>query len=500
MSTFDKLNGRQPVTRLYLCAGVPVNKSYNDVIYFASASAKQSFYAGLANVSLTNMGEIVGNKLRIPAGNDTAFSCNYLMYQNAFHGTRWFYAFVDDVRRLSDNAIEITFSLDAWSTWCNDITIRSCFVEREHIVTDTFGANREPEGIDCSDQKVYDWIYAGLTGAKTYCVAYTYTDPEDSEQITASFISGIFSGCNVAKFDSPYSCANFLSQFAKKDMVDGVVAVWQIPAEIANAPTLNPAKKTTTMAANLSSLDGYTPRNKKLFQYPFNFLRTVSPAGSSIDFHYELFSSFPCSFVTEGEGSPTGSQTTYPTNYDGGSTELCVGFNSGALCAWSSSAWAEWCASQGIGTGLALLGSAGALVGGAATANIPAVIGGVAGLANTTNSIYNATRQPDKFHGSISGNLTAAAGDSTKIQRVGLSAQRARAIDDYFDRYGYATNRLKVPNISSRPAWNYVKTAGATVTGISNFDALQDIQNMLNRGVTFWKNGNQVGNYSQSNI
>ena len=79
-----------------------------------------------------------------------------------------------------------------------------------------------------------------------------------------------------------------------------------------------------------------------------------------------------------------------------------------------------------------------------------------------------------------------------------ITAQMARCIDDYFTAFGYATNRLKVPNINSRSSWNFVKTNGATFSGTIMLDDMRKLQAIFDRGVTIWHT-NDVGNYSLEN-
>ena len=72
-------------------------------------------------------------------------------------------------------------------------------------------------------------------------------------------------------------------------------------------------------------------------------------------------------------------------------------------------------------------------------------------------------------------------------------------IDDYFSRYGYTTNKLKVPNISSRPQWNFVKTADCKIGGSIPCTDEAEICSIFNKGVTFWKHPENVCNYSLDN-
>ena len=80
----------------------------------------------------------------------------------------------------------------------------------------------------------------------------------------------------------------------------------------------------------------------------------------------------------------------------------------------------------------------------------------------------------------------------------GITAQNAKCIDDFFDMYGYAVNRVKVPNESSRENWNYVKTNNVIINGSMPVQDMAVIKAMYNSGVRFWHT-TDVGNYSLSN-
>lgn len=72
----------------------------------------------------------------------------------------------------------------------------------------------------------------------------------------------------------------------------------------------------------------------------------------------------------------------------------------------------------------------------------------------------------------------------------------ARIIDNFFDLYGYQTNEIKVPNRNSRPYFNYVKTANCKLNNeMMPADAVKEIEEIYNNGVTFWKDITTVGNY-----
>ena len=80
-----------------------------------------------------------------------------------------------------------------------------------------------------------------------------------------------------------------------------------------------------------------------------------------------------------------------------------------------------------------------------------------------------------------------------------ISAEYAKIIDDYFDMFGYAKKKKKIPNTSIRPHWNYVKTNGCVLSGNSPADDVRKICGIYDNGITFWKNASEIGNYSLDN-
>jgi hypothetical protein len=86
-----------------------------------------------------------------------------------------------------------------------------------------------------------------------------------------------------------------------------------------------------------------------------------------------------------------------------------------------------------------------------------------------------------------------------QVECKSIKAEIAESIDGYFDMFGYKVNTVKVPNTNTRPHRNYVKTIGITLRGVIPTEALIQISNMYNSGVTFWKNISEIGNYSLPN-
>ena len=64
--------------------------------------------------------------------------------------------------------------------------------------------------------------------------------------------------------------------------------------------------------------------------------------------------------------------------------------------------------------------------------------------------------------------------------------------------YGYATNKVKQPNLTGRSYWNFVQTDGAVIAGDMPSSSKEAIGRIFDGGITFWHNGDNVGNYAIS--
>lgn len=169
---------------------------------------------------------------------------------------------------------------------------------------------------------------------------------------------------------------------------------------------------------------------------------------------------------------------------------------------WSSDSFTNWLTQNGINI---ITGSFASAVSGAsliATGNVLAGVGTVAGnIANTIGKGYEALLEGNKTQGN------ANAGDVSfsfnilnfKVLHMRAKKEYLQIIDDYFSMFGYKVNSTKIPNITGRRNWNYVKTININIEGnIPQLD-LQKIKEIFNQGVTLWHNPLTFLDYTQTN-
>lgn len=275
--------------------------------------------------------------------------------------------------------------------------------------------------------------------------------------------------------------------------------------------------------ARPTNIRGYVPKNNKLFVYPYNYINVSNNAGTTIPYHYEDFSG-NVSFKVEGVLTPSGSVKATPVDYKyitGNENAYDYGI-SGAkypICAWTTDSYTNWltqnsinmehqwnqaifaggyeaiqnAAGVSLSTGNALLGAGAGLAGYAAN------------LIGTALQQHRAKSQANLIPDQARGNANAGDIVWSKLKSqytfipMSIKPEVAYCIDEFFSQFGYKCNRVKVPNITGRRNWNYVKTVGCYIDADIPQDDLAEIKSMFDKGITLWHNPATFADYSQTN-
>ena len=500
----------EPNTIIRVLHNCPLDKTYDHTIYFGSENAQVSYFQGLTKYTFSEQTyqRVQRGKARLQRKAEDLYDCNYMMFQNSSFGNKWFYAFITGVEYVNNITSEITFEIDVMQTWFFDYTLEQCFVEREHSVTDNVGDNLVPEKLELGEYVSDDFDGTQKLAEKSIVVAATFD--RNYDDVGGGYYSGLFSGLSFTTFDNNVNgaaqCEEFILGAGSKS--DGIVSVFLMPKAMVTSVT-EPAKGyTITKSKNVSSIGGYTPKNKKLLTYPYNFLYVTNLQGNGTAYPYEYFSGSACSFTLTGDMSCNPACVLAPNDYKGvpvnydekmvlsGFPQL--GYTTDTFKAWIAQN-ASSLAVNALSTAMNYAMAGGAVAGGAGV-SVGATAGLVTSVANTLSQVYQAAVRPNQAHGGGGSQTMAAIGlIDFAFMHKHIRPEFARIIDDYFNVYGYATHRVKTPNRSSRPYWNYVKTIGCVVTGSIPADDMYKICDIYNRGITFWKNGANVGNYSLEN-
>lgn len=456
--------------------------------------------------------------IRVQAKYANIYTCNYMIITNTSYENRHYYCFVTSIEYVNEETCEIKYEVDVMQTWHFSYTQLNTFIEREHSVTDNIGDNILPEMID-TGELVYNDSFLNIGELHFLCVIVATLDVDT--KVKGDIYDGIFGACKLRAFnrDDVDGINEYLNTFAQK--TDNVISMYMCPTVAIQPPSgtipsggMDVQRFTTpysveyqhkSITAN-DTLDGYKPKNKKLYTYPYNMLSVVSPR-SELQLRYEYFKNLAPSFRVRCTVTQPVQAMVRPTNYKGTSEYYneTLTLSNFPLCSWGVDSYQAWIAQTAQPEIISSLYSAGAsLLSAGLTGGLTAISGLQSTLSDVTSLIsssYRASIASDSMKGTFdNGSVTSASGKNQfYIARKSCNAQYAKMIDDFFTKYGYAKNGIGVPNRHSRPHWNYVKTVGYQAKGQVPTIYMDKICQIYDNGITFWKNGDEVGDYTLDN-
>ncbi len=485
-----------PSTHVMLCQNVPLDKTYKDTLTFANKNAQYNYFASKVAFQAHDCQYVhTEGAIRFPDNAEQVDTCNYLMFQNEGFGNKWYYAFIDRVEYAQTGMCRIWFTLDVMQTWAFDYVVHPSMVVREHVTDDSIGANLVDEGLPYGQNII---VSSKSTDMSNLRIVLAYVNDRAHD----SWVDHIYSGCDyivvAAGEAGATSIDNQIADLANAGQLDRIAGIFMVPDFISTGKTI-----TLSHQPNVSTVDGYNPRNNKLFVYPYCYTSVTNHAGGEAIYRNEYFlSPTNISFYIDGQLSMQSVAMCTPVSYKGmtRNTDEALQLSAFPQCTWVSNNFANWLAlnSKQIETGFYSQGAG--FIMNAVGLSPSGVASSAMGIMNHVASLEDRAKTPPTLSGQVN-NASYNAGHGYlgfELKAYQIKAEYAKMIDDYFTMYGYQVNRLKVPNINTRPSWNYVQTQKAMITGSIPFDDLSQIRNNFDRGITFW-HGDWVGDYTRSN-
>lgn len=532
----DNKNGE-----IILCKGIKLDKSNENVLSYGESDM----------VSLCDSNKIYrGSNYSFMGDNDTinvevpykdAMYCNYVAFKNPKFGNKWIFGFVNDVKLISPRVTEITWEKDVWSTWYSSFDVGKAFIEREHVDDDTRGKHTIPENVETGDYVVnFENKKKALTPLNVIMASNVDPVLDSGGNLVGGDVGGgiyndIRTGFKYYHFanDTTSSLPNVLKAFSEAGKADSIIALFLTPfnAYEKNDSTVldNGQVKQTTTAKTLTwvdsnagdtlptfptTIDTYSPVNKKLLTFPYCYLRLTNNNGNDAIYHYERFTdnvNHTINFGIDCAVCPGMSIIAYPKNYDGIASNYnqCLQAGKFPICGWASDTYTNWLTQNGVNiatslatSGLQVLGGAGMAAAGLGSGYM-GIASGVTSVANTLGQIYQHSLTPMEAKGNLNTGDVKTSADINTFTLYGMSIKKeyAKVIDAYFSRFGYQVNEIKTPNLKTRTQFNFIKVGGSDELVHGNIPAsdLEKINSIFRKGVTIFHSYTNFGNYTISN-
>lgn len=426
-------------------------------LYFTSKTAQETFFqskavAGVAPADYTFIRK--DEYVRVDRNADLLYNANYLMYRNTAHANRWFYAYIKEIKWLSDFSSAISFEVDPYQTWLWDISFRQSLIERETPPTDYLGQHLLDEGLDLGEYITSYQTDAGL-GDMSIVVATTIINAVNDAPIETPWgytrtlaeptaINNVFSGGTLLFWPNTAAGVAELKDWLKgitaAGASDAITAIYMCPTSALQAggnfapagtnlvharyvqSTFSGSVTSIELPQPPISIEGYVPRNKKLLSPPYCLIYGHNGNGSSAMFDQNEFNTWAIppqgaptnpSFQVYGNVNPMPQFKLVPKFYKGVDINLdeAMTLQSFPMCSYPIDAYKAWMAQNGTSNALGVAGgaigaaasigtavqgaAAGAALGGPAGAVAGAGVAGVMAIASITQATQSLAKREE---------------------------------------------------------------------------------------------------------
>lgn len=487
----------RPETTIYLYEGTAVDNENQP--FFSSSSEKFSWYSQFPKRVFDEYSYQRENReyIRVEAKAEHLRNYDMLSFRNG--DGRDIFCRILNVEFINPNCTEITYEIDYMQTYIDQVTFGQCWVEREMQENDWNGSlpnyeSDQPEGIEVGRlvRSEMDSAHAlstpFSTGMKIIVLSALSKDgnpgvtpSSDPENAYPSILNKFTYSLGGTIGD----LGTVIDAYAEKDKLDAIAGIYLIPGA---GPTIR-----QQLPMHWSTIEGYEVVNSKCWSGEFCNFIISNKMGQESKLEADYFKTYNTldiwidSQFCDGLGGSIAYPRYYPVNPKG--VGVYMPWN--LQLAYAGSGYYNWLQQNagtfGAGVASDLIAGAfkGSIVGSPGIGTAMGVVNSVlTALAKTRDSTMNPVYSVSG--GSGSGLNYALLNIGFECHLESPSAQSIKTIDEFFGKYGYRTNRYKIPNVNTRPKWNFVKTAGAICRGPFSKTAQLAMQSMMDNGVTFW--------------
>ena len=508
-----------PDSDIYLLK-CPLEMDSKHQLDFASATAQNTYFMSLPKQLMDDATYMrKDGRLYFEGSFDTYLTYNYCMYKNTNYSSKWFYAFVNDIRYENNNVVSCQLITDVYQTWMFDFTLKKSFIERSHVAKsgDTIGAYTVPENLETGEYKIAnetaDVYQAGTLDSTAWnmniVVGSTYDLQSGDNWAVGNIYTGVYTGVPYYWWTiTDYgSLSTVLSNLSQEVAQNSIQTLFLAPEFIVEKYTATPVNHNVKSGSNaktrdykvpvFTSIDGYTPKNKKCFIFPYTYLDVTNGNGGNAIYHIEKFYNTVYSgfytFTMYGVLVPGASIRIMPRYYNGIEYNNDEGLTLGKYpqLSWTTDQYTNWLTQNGVNIGVATTGGILKTAIGTASLLTPeTAMLGASTLASGVSDIGNLN----------GGDVTTTIGfNKFRIKTMTIKQEFVKIIDNYFEFFGYKLNEFAVPNTTSRTKWNYIKTMNVDMTGDIPENDMQRLKDLYNGGFTIWHDTSHFMDYTQTN-
>lgn len=540
---------------LMICADVPLDASQVRQLSFADKNEQYNYFRSKAIRVFTDFKYIREHRgVKVPVNAEEIGNACYICFKNQASG-KWYYAFVTQVIYINPETSLLNFEIDVYQTFLFDMVIRDCDISREHVANDDFKTNTIQEPVDVGDYVIaheevqvlgdldsnYPFIIlsaidllsepgtleepkvtaaqGGVYGGLPSAVRAYLVEPH---QWGTSSITAIMEALS----SYPWVSQSILAIYAVPSFgFSGTVTVRQSAMGF-NIGLISDSSSPFRSGAG-SALIGWESKfpsykNKKMYTSQFSFIECLLPNGNRFVLKPEFIKDSAPVVMLVTTLIPAPNFYFYTPDYCGAEEDFLLNANniSGFPCFPVQNNTYPLQTAQAEATNTLVHSqnrsnifwdTVGNVIQSVFTGDPLNVLStGIDAYKSVRSELQSSERDRQRI-GQMQTNvsLTGASGGglatfiaSKKLEILyrwwTVKPEFAEKIEQFFDVYGYKVSRFGVPNLNSRPRYNYIKCNNVNIYGNIPNEFLQPLRNMFINGFTLWHDKSNVGTYGNN--
>lgn len=540
---------------LMICADVPLDASQVRQLSFADKNEQYNYFRSKAIRVFTDFKYIREHRgVKVPVNAEEIGNACYLCFKNQASG-KWYYAFVTQVIYINPETSLLNFEIDVYQTFLFDMVIRDCDISREHVANDDFKTNTVQEPVDVGDYVIAHeevQVLGDLDSNYPFIILSAIdllSDPGTLEEpkVTAAQ-GGVYGGLPSAVraylvephqwgtssitaimealSSYPWVSQSILAIYAVPSFgFSGTVTVRQSAMGF-NIGVISDSSSPFRSGAG-SALIGWESKfpsykNKKMYTSQFSFIECLLPNGNRFVLKPEFIKDSAPVVMLVTTLIPAPNFYFYTPDYCGAEEDFLLNANniSGFPCFPVQNNTYPLQTAQAEATNTLVHSqnrsnifwdTVGNVIQSVFTGDPLNVLStGIDAYKSVRSELQSSERDRQRI-GQMQTNvsLTGASGGglatfiaSKKLEILfrwwTVKTEFAEKIEQFFDVYGYKVSRFGVPNLNSRPRYNYIKCNNVNIYGNIPNEFLQPLRNMFINGFTLWHDKNNVGTYGNN--
>lgn len=540
---------------LMICADVPLDASQVRQLSFADKNEQYNYFRSKAIRVFNDFKYIREHRgVKVPVNAEEIGNACYLCFKNQASG-KWYYAFVTQVIYINPETSLVNFEIDVYQTFLFEMVIRDCDISREHVANDDFRTNTVQEPVDVGDYVIAHeevQVLGDLESNYPFIILSAIdllSDPGTLEEpkVTAAQ-GGVYGGLPSAVrayLVEPHqwgtsSITAIMEALSSYPWVSqSILAIYEIPsfgfsgtvtvrqsAMGFNIGVISDSSYPFSSGAG-STLIGWeskfpTYRNKKMYNSQFSFIECLLPNGNRFILKPEFIKDSAPVVMLVSTLIPAPNFYFYTPDYCGAEDDFLMNANniSGFPCFPVQNNTYPLQTAQAEATNTLVHSqnrtnifwdTVGNVAQSVFTGDPLKVLStGIDAYKDVRSELQSSERDRQRI-GQMKTNvsLTGASGGglatfiaSKKLEILyrwwTVKPEFAEKIEQFFDVYGYKVSRFGVPDLNSRPRYNYIKCNNVNIYGNIPNEFLQPLRNMFINGFTLWHDKNNVGTYGNN--